>query len=80
MKRQWSSDDLIEHFTVLPHERHVITPLRTDYTRLGFAVLLKCFLLDGRFPQYRMDVPTSVITRNPAHRADHQQPVAESGA
>ena len=61
MKRQWSSDDLITHFTLFPHEHQIIAPLRTDYTRLGFAVLLKCFLLDGRFPQFRMDVPTTVI-------------------
>lgn len=61
VKRQWSPDDLIEHFTLLPPERQLIVPLRTDYTRLGFAVLLKCFLLDGRFPQYRMDVPTDVV-------------------
>lgn len=61
VKRQWSLDDLIEHFTLLPNERQLIAALRTDYTRLGFAVLLKCFLLDGRCPQYRMDVPTSVV-------------------
>ncbi len=61
MKRQWSPDDLIEHFTLLPNERQIIALLRTDYTRLGFAVLLKCFLLDGRFPHYRMEVPTSVV-------------------
>jgi len=61
VKRQWFPDDLIEHFTLLPTERQLIIPLRTDYTRLGFAVLLKCFLLDSRFPQYRMDVPTSVV-------------------
>jgi len=61
VKRQWSSDDLMTHFTILPHEHQIIAPLRTDYTRLGFAVLLKCFLLDGRFPQFRMDVPTTVL-------------------
>jgi len=31
VKRQWSLDDLIEHFTLLPNERQLITSLRVNY-------------------------------------------------
>jgi TnpA family transposase len=61
MKRHWISDDLIEHFTLLPSECALLDPLRGDHTRLGFAVLLKSFQLDGRFPTTPHEVPTPVI-------------------
>lgn len=61
MKRTWDLDDLIEHFTLLPHEVDLVMTARTPYNRLGFAVLLKCFLLTGRFPVSRHDVPQDVV-------------------
>lgn len=61
MQRHWTLDDLVEHFTLLPPERAVIATLRGDHTRLGFAVLLKSFQHDGRFPTAPHDVPTTVI-------------------
>jgi TnpA family transposase len=61
MKRHWTSDDLIEHFTLLPAERALLDPLRAAHTRLGFAVLLKSFQLDGRFPTTPHEVPAPVV-------------------
>lgn len=61
MKRHWTLDDLVEHFTLLPPERDLITTLRGDHTRLGFAVLLKSFQLDGRFPAVPHEIPVAVI-------------------
>ena len=61
MKRHWTTDDLIEHFTLLPTERALLDPLRGAHTRLGFAVLLKSFQLDGRFPTTSHEVPAPVV-------------------
>jgi len=59
MKRQWLSDELVEHFTLTPSELDLLGN-RTGATRLGFAVLLKCFQHEGRFPRYRYEVPLAV--------------------
>ncbi|NTW01358.1 MAG: DUF4158 domain-containing protein, partial [Oscillochloris sp.] len=61
MQRHWTPDDLIAHFTLLPAERALLDPLRAAHTRLGFAVLLKSFQLDGRFPATLHDIPATVI-------------------
>jgi hypothetical protein len=39
----------------------LLDPLRGAHTRLGFAVLLKSFQLDGRFPSTPHEVPTPVV-------------------
>ena len=61
MQRHWELDELVDHFTLLPQEVQLIREARTAHNRLGFAVLLKCFLLEGRFPYARHDVPREVV-------------------
>jgi hypothetical protein len=57
MKRHWETDELVEHWTLLPRETELLTN-KTGATRLGFAVLLKFFQLEAYFPQQATDVPT----------------------
>lgn len=49
MKRCWTDLELAEHFTLFPNELALLTST-TEHNRLGFAVLLKCFEYEGRFP------------------------------
>jgi hypothetical protein len=44
MKRQWTHDELAEHWTLLPEELKLLAN-KTGATRLGFALLLKAFCL-----------------------------------
>ncbi|UFP95177.1 hypothetical protein ISF26_02685 [Gloeobacter morelensis MG652769] len=44
MKRQWTEQELIEQWTLLPDELTLMASL-ADYNRLGFAILLKLSLL-----------------------------------
>jgi TnpA family transposase len=60
MKRQWDIEELIEQFTVVPDELHLLGN-KTGATRLGFAILLKYFQCEGRFPAGRHEVPTAVV-------------------
>jgi Domain of unknown function (DUF4158) len=60
MKRDWQADELAEQWTLLPGERELLAN-RTGATRLGFAVLLKFFQCEARFPQSRQEVPVSVV-------------------
>ncbi|SPF41515.1 transposase [Candidatus Desulfosporosinus infrequens] len=60
MKRNWEIDELIEHFTFLPHELQQIGN-KTGETRIGFAVLFKFFQFEARFPTNKYEVPKVVI-------------------
>jgi hypothetical protein len=61
MKRSWSQHDLAEHWVLQPEERTLVEGSRTDHTRLGFALLLKWFQQEGRFPRFRNDIPVHVV-------------------
>lgn len=61
MKRNWTTDELIDHWTLLPDERTFVEGVYTAPNQLGVAVLLKSFQYLGRFPQYQVDIPASVI-------------------
>jgi hypothetical protein len=60
MKRQWDIEDLIEHFTLVEDDLKILAN-KTGATRLGCALLLKCFQLEGRFPNARHEIPRSVL-------------------
>lgn len=60
LKRNWEIDELIEHFTFLPHELKLIIN-KTGATRLGFAVLFKFFQLEARFPTNKTEIPNVII-------------------
>jgi hypothetical protein len=47
MQRQWSQDELAEHWTLLPDELKLLAN-KTGATRLGFSLLLKAFAYHGR--------------------------------
>jgi hypothetical protein len=59
MKRQWTHDELTEHWTLLPDE--LLVANKTGATRLGFGLLLKAFAYQGRFPRYMHELPDVVI-------------------
>jgi hypothetical protein len=61
MKRQWENEELVEHWT-LDVEDRILLDNKTRAIRLGFAILLKFFRREGRFPQYKNEVPGIVIT------------------
>ena len=60
MKQNWELEELIEHFTVISEE---LSLLRNKHggTRLGFAVLLKFFQYQGRFPKAKNEISPQVI-------------------
>jgi len=61
MKREWHPDELMAHWTMLPQE-HKLLGNKSGPTRLGFAVLLKYFQYEGRFPQHPREVPSGIVT------------------
>ena len=60
MKQAWHLDELTQHWT-LSDDECLLLGEKTGATRLAFAVLLKAFQYEGRFPLRRDTVPVSVI-------------------
>lgn len=60
MKKNWLPSELVEHWTLLPNELKLLTQ-KNDQNRLGFALLLKFFLFNARFPEKPQEIPTSVV-------------------
>ena len=60
MKRHWDEHDLGERWS-LTHDEFELLRNRTDQSRIGFAVLLKFFQVDGRFPNERREVPGAAL-------------------
>ena len=60
MKRHWDEQELAAQWSLTEDEFELVRD-RTARSRLGFAVLLKFFQVEGRFPLERREVPTRVL-------------------
>lgn len=60
MKRSWTEEELIERWTLAPDELPLLGN-KTGATRLGFAVLLRFFAGEGRFPRDKGEVPGQAV-------------------
>jgi hypothetical protein len=60
MKQDWHPEELALHWTLSESELELLGT-KTGATRLSFAILLKAFQLDGRFPDRREDVARSIV-------------------
>jgi hypothetical protein len=49
VKQEWEPDELIAHWTLVEDDWRLLGN-KTGVTRLGFAVILKYFEMEGRFP------------------------------
>jgi TnpA family transposase len=60
MKHIWETEELVEHWTLVPTELKLLAN-KTGPTRLGFALLLKFFQHEARFPRAAHEIPDVVI-------------------
>lgn len=61
MKRIWNLEELIDYFTFMPNELHLLGN-KTGETRVGFAVMLKFFQNEARFPNNKNEIPKVVVS------------------
>ena len=61
MKRNWTIDELIDHWTLTPGEREIAKRTIGVDNQLGRALLLKWFQYAGRFPQWKQEIPSAVV-------------------
>lgn len=64
MKRLWNQRGLEKQWTLSTHERELAVgqTQKRDANRLGFALPLRLFEIEGRFPRTRADIPPQVVT------------------
>ena len=60
MKAEWEPDELIETWTLTGDDWDLVGN-KSGATRLGFAVMLKFYEIEGRFPAYREEVPPAAV-------------------
>ncbi len=60
MKRNWTSDELLEHFTLSPEEMD-LAGKKLGARKLGFLVSLKFFQIAARFPIVKEEIPRILI-------------------
>lgn len=60
MKRDWQISELQEHWTLQSGELALLEN-KNDENRLGFALLLKFFLYEGRFPETKNEIPKKCV-------------------
>ena len=60
MKQRWTDEELRESWQIWSAEQSMIEKKR-GATRLGFALLLKFFQIDGRFPNGAFEIPAQAV-------------------
>jgi hypothetical protein len=60
VRREWSFEDLIESWSLTDGDRKLVGN-KYGFTRLGFALTLKFFELEARFPGRHYDFPLAVV-------------------
>lgn len=60
VKPQWEPDELIDTWTLAGSDWDLIAN-KAGVTRLAFAVLLKFYEIEGRFPVYPEEVPPAAV-------------------
>jgi TnpA family transposase len=60
MRRDWAPEDLIASWTLVDDDWRLVGN-KAGSNRLGFALLLKFFEIDARFPRYAGDVPPAAV-------------------
>jgi Domain of unknown function (DUF4158) len=60
MRREWTPEDLIASWTLVKDDWRLVGN-KTGATRLGFALLLKFFELEGRFARHAGELPRQAV-------------------
>ena len=61
MQAEWEPDELIDAWTLTGNDWDLIAN-KAGVTRLGFAVMLKFYEIEGRFPAYPQEVPPAAVS------------------
>jgi hypothetical protein len=60
VRRQWSLEDLIESWSLTDDDRRLLAN-KSGFTRLGFALMVKFFEIEARFPERHYEFPAAPV-------------------
>jgi TnpA family transposase len=60
MRREWSLEDLIESWSLTDDDRRLLAN-KSGFTRLGFALMVKFFEIEARFPERHYEFPSAAV-------------------
>jgi len=60
MRQDWTPEELVDEWTLEQGDRELVGN-KSGATRLGFALLLKFFQIEGRIPTYAEEVPAAAV-------------------
>jgi len=60
MKRNWTADEQLEHFTILENEMALVSNFNQS-GKLGFMAMLKFFQMEARFPTSKDEIPLAIL-------------------
>ena len=60
MRREWEPEDLVACWTLVEHDERELVAYKRGATRLGFALMLKFFEIDARFPRHVSHLATGI--------------------
>jgi len=61
VRREWEPEDLIACWTLVEHDERELVAYKRGATRLGFALMLKFFEIDARFPRHVGEYPPAAV-------------------
>jgi len=61
MRREWEPEDLVADWTLVEHDERELVAYKRGSTRLGFALMLKYFEIEGRFPRHGGELPPAAV-------------------
>jgi len=61
VRREWEPEDLVACWTLVEHDERELVAYKRGATRLGFALMLKFFEIDARFPRHAGEYPPAAV-------------------
>ncbi len=61
MRREWEPEDLVAEWTLVEHDERELVAYKRGATRLGFALMLKYFEIEARFPRHGGELPPAAV-------------------
>lgn len=61
MRREWEPEDLVASWTLVEQDERDLVAYKRGTTRLGFALMLKFFEIEARFPRHAGEYPPAAV-------------------
>ena len=61
MRQEWDPEDLVGQWTLVEAEMEELVEAKWGATQLGFALMLKFFQIEARFPRHAGELPSAAV-------------------